>query len=166
MCAALTFAIWDLARLPECRKKAAEEIAKFFPSREDMTAEALKALPFLNAFLMESRRYHSVSGNEYLRLSPEEGCTLGGHQIPKRVCVTPACLTLLQVSAVCDPYCRARDPGSFPNPDVFDPERFCTQFSSLLISDGSSPNLVRFTTNVFMIAIASTKGMDSWRSSH
>jgi len=92
MCAALAFAIWDLARLPECRKKAADEIAKFFPSREDMTAEALKALPFLNAFLMESRRYHSVSGNEYLRLSPEKGCTLGGHQIPKRVCSTP-CLS-------------------------------------------------------------------------
>jgi len=89
MCAALTFAIWDLARLPECRKKAAEEIAKFFPSREDMTAEALKALPFLNAFLMESKRYHSVSGDECLRLSPEEGCTIGGHRIPKRVSSIP-----------------------------------------------------------------------------
>lgn len=85
ICAALTFAIWDLARLPECRKKAAEEVVKFFPSREDMTAEALKALPFLNAFLMESRRFHSVSGDEWVRMSPDVGATIAGHQIPKAV---------------------------------------------------------------------------------
>jgi cytochrome P450 len=85
ICAALTFAIWDLARLPECRKKAAEEVVKFFPSREDMTAEALKALPFLNAFLMESMRFHSVSGDKWERESPDEGATIGGYQIPKGV---------------------------------------------------------------------------------
>jgi cytochrome P450 len=85
MCAALTFAVWDLARLPECRKKAADEVAKFFPSREDMTAEALKALPFLNAFLMESRRYHSFSGDDGLRVAPEDKSSLCGHDLPKKV---------------------------------------------------------------------------------
>jgi cytochrome P450 len=85
ICAALTFAIWDLARLPECRKKAAEEVVKFFPSREDMTPEALKALPFLNAFLMESMRFHSVSGDKWERMSPDEGAAVGGYQIPKGV---------------------------------------------------------------------------------
>ena len=42
ICATLTFALWDLARFPEFRKRAAEEVAKFFPSRDDMTAIALR----------------------------------------------------------------------------------------------------------------------------
>lgn len=85
MCATLTFALWDLARFPEFRKRAAEEVAKFFPSRDDMTAIALRDLPFLNAFLRESMRYHvaSISLNE--RVAPDGGAVILGHFIPAGV---------------------------------------------------------------------------------
>jgi cytochrome P450 len=85
VCAALTFALWDLARFPEFRKRAAEEVAKFFPSRDDMTAIALRDLPFLNSFLRESMRYHGASISLNERLAPDGGAMILGHFIPAGV---------------------------------------------------------------------------------
>jgi len=81
----LTFAVWDLARFPDFRKRVAEEVAKFFPSREDMTAVGLEELPFLNAFLKESMRFHSISVSSNRRVSPAEGAAILGHHLPGRV---------------------------------------------------------------------------------
>ena len=85
ICATLTFALWDLARFPEFRKRAAEEVAKFFPSRDDMTAIALRDLPFLNAFLRESMRYHGASISLNERVAPDGGAVVLGHFIPAGV---------------------------------------------------------------------------------
>jgi cytochrome P450 len=85
MCATLTFALWDLARFPEFRKRAAEEVAKFFPSQDDMTAIALRDLPFLNAFLRESMRCHAASISLNERVAPDEGAVVLGHFIPAGV---------------------------------------------------------------------------------
>jgi cytochrome P450 len=85
MCAALTFALWDFARFPDFRKHAAEEIAKFFPSREDMTALALEELPFLNAFILESMRFHGLAVSLNERISPENGAVIQGQFIPSGV---------------------------------------------------------------------------------
>jgi cytochrome P450 len=85
ICATLTFALWDLARFPDFRKKAAEEVAKFFPSRDDMTAIALQDLPFLNAFLWESMRLHGVTVSSNERVAPEGGAMILGHFIPSGV---------------------------------------------------------------------------------
>src|SRR5208282_2301484 len=81
ICATLTFTIWDFARFPEFRKRAAEEVAKFFPSRDDMTAIALRDLPFLNAFLRESMRYHGASISLNERVAPDGGAVVLGHFI-------------------------------------------------------------------------------------
>jgi cytochrome P450 len=85
ICATLTFALWDLARFPDFRKRAAEEVAKFFPSRDDMTALALEDLPFLNAFLFESMRYHGVSVSLNERVAPEGGAIVLGQFLPAGV---------------------------------------------------------------------------------
>jgi cytochrome P450 len=85
ICAALTFALWDFARFPDFRKRAAEEVAKFFPSRDDMTALALEELPFLNAFIMESMRFHGLAVSLNERISPAGGAMVDGHFIPSGV---------------------------------------------------------------------------------
>ena len=85
ICATMTFALWDLARFPDFRKRAAEEVAKFFPSRDDMTALALEDLPFLNAFLFESLRYHGVSVSLNERVAPEGGAIVLGQFLPTGV---------------------------------------------------------------------------------
>jgi cytochrome P450 len=74
--------MWDLARFPEFRKRAAEEVAKFFPAREDMTCVALEEVPFLNAFLVESMRFHGVSVGLNERVSREEGGLVLGEYVP------------------------------------------------------------------------------------
>jgi cytochrome P450 len=81
----LTFALWDLACFPEFRKKVADEIAKFFPSRDDMTAVTLGDLPFLNAFLLESMRFHGIIIGWNVRMSPKEGAIIHGKFIPEGV---------------------------------------------------------------------------------
>jgi cytochrome P450 len=85
ICATLTFALWDLARFPDFRKRAAEEVAKFFPSRDDMTALALDDLPFLNAFLWESMRYHGVPVSLNERVAPDGGALVSGVFLPAGV---------------------------------------------------------------------------------
>jgi cytochrome P450 len=85
ICATMTFALWDLARFPDFRKRAAEEVAKFFPSRDDMTALALEDLPFLNAFLFESMRYHGVSVSLNERVAPDGGAIVLGQFLPAGV---------------------------------------------------------------------------------
>ena len=89
MCATLAFALWDLARFPDFRKRAAEEVVKFFPSRDDMTAIALRELPFLNAFLQESMRFHGVTVSLNARVAPEGGAMVSGWQIPAGVLQSP-----------------------------------------------------------------------------
>lgn len=81
----MSFALWDLARFPDFRKRAAEEVAKFFPSRDDMTALALRDLPFLNAFLQESMRIHGVTVSLNERVAPAGGGMVAGHLIPAGV---------------------------------------------------------------------------------
>lgn len=95
ICATLTFAIWDFARFPEFRRRAAEEVAKFFPSRDDMTASALRDLPFLNAFLRESMRFHGVAVSSNARVAPEGGVIILGHFIPAGVCLLAFCLFII-----------------------------------------------------------------------
>lgn len=83
--ALVTFALWDFGRFPDFRKRAAEEVAKFFPSRDDMTALALEELPFLNAFLNESMRIHDLTVALIERTPPAKGAELLGHYIPPDV---------------------------------------------------------------------------------
>jgi cytochrome P450 len=85
ICATLAFALWDLAQFPDFRKRAAEEVVKFFPSRDDMTIAALGDLPFLNAFLHESMRFHGISVSLNERIAPEGGALVSGKAIPAGV---------------------------------------------------------------------------------
>jgi len=50
-----------------------------------MTAVGLEELPFLNAFLKESMRFHSLDVSSNRRISPAEGATVLGHYLPGRV---------------------------------------------------------------------------------
>ena len=122
ICAVLTFALWDLARFPDFRKRAAEEVAKFFPSREDMSTIALEDLPFLNAFLLESMRFHGIAVSLNKRMAPDRGTMVNGRFIPGGVYFLRF-HCLFKVSAICDPWCRAMDPILFASPENFDPER-------------------------------------------
>ena len=50
-----------------------------------MTAIALRDLPFLNAFLRESMRYHGASISLNERVAPDGGAVVLGHFIPAGV---------------------------------------------------------------------------------
>ena len=50
-----------------------------------MTAIALRDLPFLNAFLQESMRFHAATVSLNKRISPEEGAVVSGQFIPAGV---------------------------------------------------------------------------------
>jgi len=50
-----------------------------------MTAIALRDLPFLNAFLQESMRFHGITVTLNIRMAPEGGAMVSGQLIPAGV---------------------------------------------------------------------------------
>lgn len=56
-----------------------------------MTVTALGELPFLNAFLHESMRFHGVSVSLNDRIAPEGGAMVSGRIIPAGVILSSLC---------------------------------------------------------------------------
>ena len=50
-----------------------------------MTAIALRDLPFLNAFLLESMRVHGITVSLNERIAPEGGAMVSGQTVPAEV---------------------------------------------------------------------------------
>lgn len=106
---ALSYALYLLGKHPEVAQRLQAELDAVLGGRAP-TAADVKALPFTECVLKEAMRLYPPAwtmGREAL-----EPLTLGGHAIPKGA--------QLLVSQ----WVLHRDPRWFPNPKVFDPERF------------------------------------------
>ncbi|KAJ9607707.1 hypothetical protein H2200_007785 [Cladophialophora chaetospira] len=106
-----TYVIWECGRKPEVRKKLVDEIRAAFPDPTVMpTYEETSKLPYLNAVIEEALRVWGPLSAGFPRVSP--GRIIGEHYIPQGVVVSTSA------------YATARDPTVFPNPHVFQPERW------------------------------------------
>ena len=75
--------IYFLARNPDKLKRAVEEVRRTFSSYDEITAESLQNLKYLQAVLSESLRMHTNAAFGLPRVCP--GAIVDGHAIPKGV---------------------------------------------------------------------------------
>ena len=107
---ALTFTLHLLGRHPEIQDRVADEVTAVLGDRAAPEAAELPALTLTRAALMEGMRlYPSAHITERIATTP---LTLAGHDLPAR--------TLVAVS----PWSTQRHPDFWPDPDVFDPDRW------------------------------------------
>nr|ANS06310.1 cytochrome P450 [Agasicles hygrophila] len=109
----ISFALYELAQNREIQDRAREEIRRVLKHYDDeLTYDALKEMEYLEQILSETLRKYPP-----------------GYNIP-RVCskdfkVPNSDLVIYKGQSVRIPaYCIHRDPEYYPNPEVFDPERF------------------------------------------
>jgi cytochrome P450 len=113
-----TSMIWThylLGRHPAVRARVMQEVDRIAPGRT-LTVEQLNALPYVEQVFKESLRLYSPI-HSLSRVALEE-CELGGYVLPKGATV--------MVSL----YASHRLPQYWPNPQLFDPERFSASQSA------------------------------------
>lgn len=114
----LMFLIWALS-LPEnyqCQEKLIAEVnampASDLDRRGMPTAEAAGNLEYLDAVLKETLRLYAPLPASEPRSLPTDNCVIDGVQVPAGTVVSMS------------PYTLHRNPGVFPDPLVFNPERW------------------------------------------
>jgi cytochrome P450 len=110
--------IWThylLGHHPGVRARVMQEVDRVAPGRT-LTVEQLDALPYVEQVFKESLRLYSTI-HSLSRVALEE-CELGGYVLPKGATV--------MVSL----YASHRLPQYWPNPQLFDPERFSASQSA------------------------------------
>ncbi|RZJ24438.1 MAG: cytochrome P450, partial [Haliea sp.] len=101
-----------LLKNPECMKKLTKEIRGAFENADDMTMEALAALPYFKACINEAFRLYPPVPLGLPRLTPEDGSTVCGQFVPPgMICMIPQLAMYTQ-------------PENFRNPDQYVPERW------------------------------------------
>ncbi|XP_002738927.2 cytochrome P450 4V2-like [Saccoglossus kowalevskii] len=114
--AALTWATYLIASHPEVQERIFEELDGIFgDSNRPVTMDDLKEMKYLDNTIKESlRMYPSVP---IFARQLDEDVTLAGFKIPSEANILVA------------PYALHRDEKYFPNPEVFDPDRFSSSRS-------------------------------------
>ncbi|KAF2895444.1 hypothetical protein ILUMI_10731 [Ignelater luminosus] len=110
--AAMSFALYCLAKNPEAQEKVIEELRSIFGNDKDRPAthRELQEMKYLEAVIKETLRlYPSVP---FFARNVHEDVEYDGLILPKN--------TTLSVQV----YALHRDPVTFPDPERFDPERF------------------------------------------
>ncbi|XP_026675535.1 cytochrome P450 4C1-like [Ceratina calcarata] len=112
----LCFTIMLLAEHPEIQDRARIEVQKVMEaSNGKLSMSDLQKLPYLEMCIKESLRlYPSV---HFISRAPEEDVMLSNYLVPAHTTVNVYI------------YDTHRDPKFWPNPDVFDPERFTPENS-------------------------------------
>ncbi|KFM65323.1 Cytochrome P450 4c3, partial [Stegodyphus mimosarum] len=108
----LSWALYMLGLHPEIQKKVHEELDDVLGDDEDksITLEDIKELKYLDCVLKETRRL--LPPTPFIARDLDEDTNINGYMIPKGT----SCGILI--------YMLHRDPDVFPNPEVFDPDRF------------------------------------------
>lgn len=107
---ALSTLVYCLAKHPEVQRRARQEVISVLGA-EQPTADSLLRLPYVLACIRESIRFNTPSTSTIPRIASEP-LTLGGQIIPAG---TPVILNM---------YGCLQNPGVWPDPEVFNPERF------------------------------------------
>ncbi|KAF2682315.1 isotrichodermin C-15 hydroxylase [Lentithecium fluviatile CBS 122367] len=113
----------ELIAHPEKLSRLTKEVRSAFQTREQITLEAVKNLPYLNAVIHESLRLCPAIPWVLSRLVPPGGDTVCGTWLPGGTPVSIQAYTL------------NRDPGYFHKPTSFAPERWLPDAST----DSNSP---------------------------
>ncbi|KAL5115725.1 hypothetical protein ACEQ8H_006333 [Pleosporales sp. CAS-2024a] len=107
---------------PVCMQKLVQEIRAAFKSGEDMTLEALAALPYFAACVKEAFRLYPPVPLGLPRITPEDGSTVCGQYVPpKTVCMIPQAAMYTQ-------------PQNFRYPHHFLPERLAYHEIRLILA--------------------------------
>ncbi|KAJ9554517.1 hypothetical protein OSB04_018562 [Centaurea solstitialis] len=109
--ATLEWAMTELARHTEVLKKAQAEIRPVAEPKGSVEETDLHHFRYLKAVIKETMRLHPPVPLLVPRESMQE-CTLQGYDIPEKTRV------------FINTYAIGRDPNAWPNPTVYDPERF------------------------------------------
>ncbi|KAF2265020.1 cytochrome P450 [Lojkania enalia] len=109
----LIMGIYKILRYPEVHAKVNEELLSYIPNiSEEITYEKVKKLPYLSAVVKEALRVSHPLPGLTPRVVPPEGFKLYNKTVPGG--------TVFNTSA----YMLNRHPSVFPNPAVFNPDRW------------------------------------------
>ncbi|KAK4448316.1 Trichodiene oxygenase [Podospora aff. communis PSN243] len=108
----LSVIAWRVLSDGEVHRKLREELVRAFPEGERMDYLALEKLPYLTGVVKEGMRLSYGVIYPLPRVVPAPGATFDGHFLPRGSVVSMSSWGM------------HRDPAMFPNPDVFDPERW------------------------------------------
>lgn len=109
----ITWTVHLLMLYPKHYKRAVSEVRLAFGKGHLITyADCRAHLPFVEACLFESLRLSPATGGLLPRVSPPGGTTVQGHYIPEGT------LIFMNIGAA------NRNPAVWPNPHLFDPDRF------------------------------------------
>lgn len=109
--ATLEWAMTELTRHPKVMKKAQDEIRGIAGSKGEVEESHLHHFHYLKCVIKETMRLHPPAPLLVPRESMQN-CTLNGYDIPEKTRV------------LINTYAIGRDPDSWENPLVYDPERF------------------------------------------
>lgn len=135
----LTYVFYELTRNMRIQSALRDELHTLAPSivfRSDSTTasqglpspKSIDALPLLNAVLMETLRLHSAIPGPQPRLSPAQGCVLGGPSLEVGGYYIPSGTRLSSQA-----YSLHRDPDVFEDPEVWLPSRWLAEPEDALI---------------------------------
>ena len=122
----LRWAFCLLCARPEAQRRVQAEIDRVVgPNRPPSVADR-QLMPFTEAFLMETQRFGDIVPMGVIHMA-EEAFELDGYTIPRGATL----VSLLRAVH--------RDPGHFPEPDLFKPERFLDEAGHVRPSKGLMP---------------------------
>ncbi|CAN7993836.1 unnamed protein product, partial [Ixodes hexagonus] len=108
----MTYVLYLLGLYPDIQEKVVQELDSIFmgDTEREITREDISAMKYLECVIKESQRLYTIVPLYGRRI--EEDMAIGKYTVP-RGCT---CIILSQMVH--------RDPRYFPNPTVFDPDRF------------------------------------------
>ncbi|OCL06977.1 cytochrome P450 [Glonium stellatum] len=118
----MTYMVYQLCCHPKWQAKVREEIRNSAAKSSNFSFESVQSLPIVNAIIHETLRFNPVVPSGLPRITPPQGCKIGGMFIPGKTIVSAQALT------------TQRNPDFFPNPDSFNPQRW-------LSTNGGTPQM-------------------------
>ncbi|XP_076361148.1 cytochrome P450 3A8-like [Tachypleus tridentatus] len=109
---ALTYAVYSLARNPECQEKLIQEIDAVWEKHGGIDYETVGKMTYLDCVLSETLRLFSIAVVAERRATKDYQLGDTGITIPKDM--------IIQIPI----YAIHHDPEYYPNPNAFEPERF------------------------------------------
>lgn len=139
----LTYVFYELTRNIDIQSALRAELLTLEPSiiftssssaplQELPPPRSIDALPLLDAVLMETLRLHAAIPGPQPRITPAQGCVIGGASIEAGGYFVPG-----GVRVSSQAYSLHRDPHVFPDPDTWLPQRWLSGFNQTSLHNNS-----------------------------